>query len=120
MAAGPLREHVHNASTSEDTMVRHFAWLLCLAPALLLAQNEISGDWLVATDVHGSSLNQILTLQIDAGKLTGSFDVHKFEGTFSGNTFHFSIEHGGVIRFEYTGTVSGDTISGSAILPGGN
>src|SRR5438034_10947280 len=101
-------------------MVRHFAWLVCLAPALLLAQNNISGNWLVTTDIYGHSLNQPLTLQADAGKLTGSFDGFKFEGTFSDNTIHFALEHGGIVRFDYTGAVSGDAISGTAILAGGN
>jgi amidase len=96
----------------------------CGCAALLLASfcaaqsnNSPAGEWLVTTDLFGTSLQQILTLKADGDKLSGSMRGRghsEIEGTVSGNTIHFATRQEKDTTGEYEGTISGDGMSGTA------
>jgi acetamidase/formamidase len=94
--------------------------LLLLSPLPAAAQSSLAGDWLVLTDLHGLQLPQRLSLTAEGSKLAGDLDGDKLEGTLTGNAVHFIAKAdspgGAGDTAEYTGTLSGDTISGQAVL----
>lgn len=89
---------------------------LCLCAPSLLAQNNVAGDWLVTTDIFGNPLNQKLTLTIEGNKLGGSLAREKLDGTLEGASIHFAAKDEEGHPSQYTGTVSGDTMRGTALL----
>lgn len=96
--------------------MRKLLMLVLLAATPLLAQSKIDGDWLLTTDVFGNPLHQKLVLKNEGDKLTGQLGGTKLEGTIAGTQLQFTLkdEQGGTAKF--TGTLSGDTISGSAMM----
>jgi acetamidase/formamidase len=95
-------------------IIRRLGFLLCLVPALAFGQQDLSGRWVVTTDIYGNPLAQKLTLKSDAGKLTGKFDGDDLEGTVNGNAIHFVAKDKDGNTSEYNGIISGDTFSGNA------
>ena len=71
-------------------MFKHVALIVCLAPALLLAQNTVAGDWLFTEDVYGNPLHQRLTLKVDGAALSGTLGRRPIDGTVSGNAIRFT------------------------------
>jgi len=53
---------------------------------------------------------------VDEGKFTGILSRDKLEGTVSASEVHFVAKDSDGSTAEYTGTLSGDTISGTAVL----
>ncbi len=106
-------------------MLKLCGWILCVGAAILLAQqnvraqNDVTGDWLVTTDIYGNPLHQKLILKMDGTKLTGSLGGDKLEGTITGSSIHFIARDENGSTSEYTGTVSNDTLTGNALLIGG-
>jgi amidase len=75
-----------------------------------------SGHWVVTTDYLGTPINLSLQLSQEGEKLTGNVEGDKLEGSLTGTAIHFLAkdDHGG--SEEVTGTLNGDTISGTVIL----
>ena len=95
---------------------RMFFLTFCIYSAAQ-SNSSISGDWLITMDVFGTPALQVLTLKIEGDKLTGI--VHGrghagVEGTVSGNVVHFITKQGQDTSGDYEGTLSGDTMSGTA------
>jgi len=93
---------------------------LLLAPSGLQAQVKLDGAWLLTTELFGYPLHQRLTLEQKGEALTGKVGSDKVEGTLTGGAVQFvsKQEDGG--RNEYTGTLSGDTMSGTVVLVDGD
>lgn len=76
----------------------------------------LTGKWSVNADFYGTPLYFGMLLQQQSEKLTGNFAGDKLEGTATGSNIHFIAkdEQGGTE--EGTGTVQGDTISGTIVF----
>lgn len=85
--------------------------------ARLAAQNPttLNGEWLVTQTVYGNPLYQRMTLATQDGKLTGTFDRDKLEGTLNGNAIHFIARDEDNDTSEFTGVLNGSTISGKVV-----
>jgi len=92
--------------------------LLAVVATIAAAQDKpakVAGSW--AIDVSGGSGNakQTMTLTQDGGKITGTFKGPRQSGTISGtvdgNNIKFHVTAG--IPLDYTGTVDGDSMSGT-------
>ncbi|HET9743602.1 MAG TPA: acetamidase/formamidase family protein [Terriglobales bacterium] len=71
----------------------------------------------MTSDLLGTPMQQVLTLQADGGKLSGHFgqdDHRKIAGTIEGNSVHFSVIEDKDTTGEYEGALSGDKMSGTA------
>ena len=90
--------------------------VLCAAATAVHAQDpsRVDGSWLLTADVYGTPAHDRLVLKSDGGKLTGSDGQSKLEGTIDGDRIHF-ISTNDRSTDEYTGTVSGDTMSGTFV-----
>jgi len=80
------------------------------------AGGPLSGHWVVTVDYLGTPLNLGMHLDQQADKLTGNFDGDKFEGSLSGTSVHFLAKDDQGGSEEITATVTGDSMSGSAIF----
>jgi acetamidase/formamidase len=103
-------------------MPKHVSLLLVLllVPSRLPAQGKVDGAWLLTTDVFGYPLHQRFTLKQKGESLTGKLDSDEVEGTLKGGSIRFVSKQGGGGRNEYTGTLSGDTMSGTVVLIDGD
>jgi len=97
-----------------------FSLSLLLAPSRLPAQSGLDGSWLLTTDVFGYPLHQRLTLEQKGESLTGKADSDKVEGTLKGSAVQFASKRDGGGSNEYTGTLSGDTMTGTVVLIDGD
>ena len=95
-------------------MLKHVIALVCLAPALALAQATVAGDWLLAQDMYGNSLYRRMSLTVDGSKLSGTLDRQTIDGSVSGSTIQFTVKNG-TVTIEFTGSIAGDTITGSLV-----
>ena len=91
-------------------------FVLCAVAAAAHAQDtsRVDGSWLLTADVYGTPAHDRLVLKSDGGKLTGSDGQSTLEGTINGDRIHF-ISKNDRSSDEYTGTVSGDTMSGTFV-----
>ena len=89
-----------------------------VAAGMATAQDKpanVAGSWTI--DVSGDTGNakQSMTLAQDGGKITGTFkgprQSGKIDGTVDGNNIKFHVTAG--IPLDYTGTVEGDSMSGT-------
>jgi len=75
---------------------------VCLVPALLLtavaavlgaspqaAPPDLSGDWILTTQVHGEPLNELLTLRVVDGEITGKNAGRDVKGEAKGDRVRF-------------------------------
>jgi hypothetical protein len=92
--------------------------LLAVVASAAPAQDKpanVSGSWTI--DVSGDTGNakQSMTLTQDGGKITGTFKGPRQSGTIAGtvdgNDIKFHVTAG--IPLDYTGTVAGDSMSGT-------
>jgi len=83
----------------------------------VMAQNPaaVNGEWLVTRDFYGNPLYQRMMLTLQNGKLTGTFDGDKLEGTINGNAIHFIARDEDNDTSEFTGVLNGNTISGRVV-----
>jgi hypothetical protein len=88
--------------------------VLLATPSATAGPVAVDGDWLLTTDFHGSPLHQRLTLAASAGKLTGDLGGIALDGTITGSTVHFTIKDGDLVS-DFTGTISGATITGKLV-----
>jgi amidase len=105
-------------------MPKRFALLLSLSlllvPSRLPAQGTLDGTWLLTTDIFGYPLHQRFALEQKGKSLTGRVDADKVEGTVKGSAVQFVSKRDAGGSNEYTGTLSGDTMSGTVVLIDGD
>ena len=94
--------------------------LLSLVPSSLPAEGGLDGTWLLTTDVFGYPQHQRLTLEQKGEALTGKADEDKVEGAVKGAAVRFVTKQEGGGSNEYTGTLAGETMSGTAVLVDGD
>ena len=81
------------------------------------SNTSVAGDWAITMDVFGTPLQQVLTLKSEGNKFTGSLSGRghvAIDGTISGNAIHFVAKQDKDTTAEYDGTVSGESMSGTA------
>ena len=94
--------------------------LLLVIPSGLLALDGVDGTWLLTTDVFGNPLHERLSLVQKGESLAGKAGSDKVEGTLRGSAVEFVSTQEGGGRNEYAGTLSGDRMSGTAVLVDGD
>src|SRR5262245_54845695 len=95
-------------------VLKHVALMLLLTATVTLAQATVAGDWLLTEDMYGTAFHQRLTLKLDGAVLSGAVGREALEGAVTGNTIRFTIKSEDAAD-EYTGTIAGDSISGTRI-----
>jgi amidase len=98
----------------EACMSKRVVLILCLAPALLLAQSPVAGDWVLTEDLFGNPLYQRLTLKVEGSTLSGAIGRRSIDGTVNGNAIRFTLKNEDVTD-EFQGTISADGISGTLV-----
>jgi amidase len=88
--------------------------VLCLMPALLLAQSPVAGTWVLTEDVYGAPLHQRLTITADGATLSGTLGRQSIAGTVSGNAIRFTITND-TATDEFTATMSADRLTGTLV-----
>jgi amidase len=88
--------------------------IIALAPAPVLAQSTIAGDWVFSQDVFGNLRHRKLTLAATGDAVSGTLGGQKIDGTISGGSLRFTWRSDEVTD-EFTGTVAGDTITGVTV-----
>ena len=86
-------------------------------------QNDLSGDWLLTTNVYGEKQGERLTLKLDKDQLTGTIfrdEGAAVKGTFKGEDLHFSFKESGGDLNEYKGRITGETLAGEYTTIGTN
>src|ERR1700678_1616135 len=76
----------------KDPNGQTLALLLCFAPACVLAQANISSEWVLRTDLYGNRMYQSMTLKVEGDNLSGDVDGDKLEGTRNGNAIQFVVK----------------------------
>src|SRR5262249_36021791 len=103
------------ADLEETFMLKHVAMIFCLAPAILVAQNTVAGDWLLTEDVYGNQLYQRLTLKVDGSTLSGTLGRRSItDGQVNGDAIQFRLTNDEATE-EFTGTIAADGISGTMV-----
>ncbi len=95
-------------------MHKWIALMLCLTPALLLAQSPVAGDWMLTEDIYGTPLHQRLTVKVDGSTLSGTLGRQSITGTISSNAIRFTIKND-TRTDEFTGTVSAERLAGALV-----
>jgi hypothetical protein len=117
---GALKKNPEEIMKSRKSLGKILAQLILLAVVATIAAAQdkpanVAGSWTI--DVSGGSGNakQTMTLTQDGGKITGTFKGPRQSGTISGtvdgNNIKFHVAAG--IPLDYTGTVDGDSMSGT-------
>jgi hypothetical protein len=79
------------------------------------APADVSGTWKITVSGDAGSAEQIIALQQDGGKITGTFKGPRqsgtLEGTVDGNNIKFHVSTR--VPLDYTGTVDGDSMTGT-------
>ena len=94
---------------------------LCVAAAAQQS-SDVSGEWVLTTDIMGTPLHQHLTLKAEQGKLAGA--IHrtsndlKIEGTTSQRGIEFSFRDTDNSTGAYTGELQGQELRGDAKFAG--
>jgi hypothetical protein len=91
---------------------------LAVVAVVAAAQDKpanVAGSWTVNVSGETGNAKQSMTLTQDGGKITGTFKGPRqsgtIDGTVDGNNIKFHVTAG--IPLDYTGTVDGDSISGT-------
>jgi acetamidase/formamidase len=92
-----------------------FAVLGLAAAAFGQAANTIDGEWLVTRDAYGYPLYHKMTLHLENGKLTGKFLRDPLQGTLNGDAIHFVARDEQDNTAEFSGTISGKSITGEVV-----
>ena len=92
--------------------------LLAVVAGAAAAQDKpanVAGSWTINVSGETGSAKQSMTLTQDGGKITGTFKGPRqsgtIDGTVGGNNIKFHVTAG--IPLDYTGTVDGDSMSGT-------
>jgi len=114
-------------------MIAHgaLAALACLALVFPLAAQEtanVAGTWEMTNETARGTQTSTFTFEQEGSVLTGSVEGRMgsapiSSGSVEGNVVTFSVIRGRAnsqtMEFKYTGTVDGDTITGSMTTPRG-
>jgi len=101
-----------------------FSGLFCQLCSLLLAAGtvaaaDLSGDWEYAGKYLGEISYARVTLKIEAGKLTGSLNELKLEGSIKDGDLTFTAKRPNGDHYgDFTGKVDGDKLEGTSVRPG--
>jgi amidase len=82
----------------------------------LAGKGPASGHWVISADYLGTPITLSLELSQDGEKLTGNLDGDKLEGSLTGTAIHFLAKDDQGGSEEVTGTINGDTMSGTMVL----
>jgi hypothetical protein len=92
--------------------------LLAVVVTVSAAQDKpanVAGSWTINVSGETGNVKQSMTLTQDGGKITGTFKGPRQSGTIAGtvdgNNIKFHVTAG--IPLDYTGTVDGDSMSGT-------
>jgi opacity protein-like surface antigen len=92
--------------------------LLAVVASAAAAQDKpanVAGGWTVNVSGDTGNAKQTIVLTQDGGKITGAFKGPRqsgtIDGTVDGNNIKFHVTAG--IPLDYTGTVDGDSMSGT-------
>ena len=92
--------------------------LLAVVVSVSAAQDKpanVAGSWTINVSGDTGNAKQSMTLTQDGGKITGTFKGPRQSGTIAGtvdgNNIKFHVTAG--IPLDYTGTVDGDSMSGT-------
>ena len=104
--------------------MRRVLFLLLFVPRSLLSVQEpvrvanadVSGRWMVATDYFGTTIYYRMELKQEGEKLSGNFDGDKLEGTRKGNAIYFMAKDDEGGTDEGQGTLQGGTITGTVVF----
>jgi amidase len=104
--------------------MRRVLFLLLFVPRSLLSAQEpvrvanadVSGRWMVATDYFGTTIYYRMELKQEGEKLSGNFDGDKLEGTRKGNAIYFMAKDDEGGTDEGQGTLQGGTITGTVVF----
>jgi hypothetical protein len=108
-------------------MIRRFAIALILAAvasgALLAQASTLTGEWSVTYRPPAGEVTFSMFLTQSGTRLTGSMETEGGEfpitGSVDGNKFTLTFtrpSNGAMVKFTFTGTFSGDTLTGTATL----
>jgi amidase len=95
-------------------VLKHAAWIVCLAPVVALAQATVAGDWILTQDLYGNPLHQKLTLKVDGAGVSGTLGRQPIEGTLRGGDIQFTIKTPDAID-TFSGSLSADGMAGTVI-----
>jgi amidase len=87
------------------------------------AENDLSGDWVLTTNVHGEKLSERLSLKLEKGKLSGTLfrdEGVTLKGTLNGQELYFNFKESGGDQDDYKGRITGDTLAGEYTTIGTN
>jgi hypothetical protein len=92
--------------------------LLAVVVSVSAAQDKpanVAGSWTINVSGETGNAKQSMTLTQEGGKITGTFKGPRQSGTIAGtvdgNNIKFHVTAG--IPLDYTGTVDGDSMSGT-------
>jgi acetamidase/formamidase len=81
--------------------------------------SSLGGEWLLTADMAGTPLQAVLSLKQDGEKLTGTlhtFGPSTVEGTVIGGRLRFHEIRDTKVASEYEGTLTGERLTGTAML----
>lgn len=96
-------------------MMKRVTLLLCLIPGVAVAQ--VSGQWVMITDLWGHPAYRTLTLVKDGEVLTGDVDGDKITGRITGSAIAFQDVDANNATYSFNGTIEGGRINGIADFP---
>jgi amidase len=96
----------------QHTMRTLLLSLLCAFP---LGAQTLTGRWEVTADFYGTPIYYPLHLSQRADSLTGDFSGDTLAGTVHGTAVHFLAKDTEGGTEEFTGTLQGNTLSGSSV-----
>src|SRR4030095_2675112 len=81
-------------------------FIVCAAPAVLLAQSSPAGEWQLTRDVYGNPQHLRLTLKVDGSKLSGTLGPRAIDGSVADGSIRFTIKSAESTE-TYTATLAG-------------
>jgi acetamidase/formamidase len=95
--------------------MRKYLVLLFFVPGLLLAEDSVSGRWIVTADAFRTPIYLSLELKQEGNKLSGMIFGEKLSGTVQGSSVRFVAKSDDGGSFEYNGALEGGTMSGTVV-----
>ena len=77
------------------------------------APADLSGDWILTTQVHGEPLNEVLTLRVENGKVTGKNAGRDVTGEATGDRVRFQYKDADGTLNVYEGRLKDGRLSGT-------
>jgi amidase len=92
------------------------AWLLVAAASMAAPQPalpDLSGDWILTTQVYGEPLNELLTLKVESGRITGKNSGREVTGAVNGDRVQFQYKDSDGTLNVYEGRLEKGRLSGT-------